>query len=57
MKPLLNKCHRAEFVDAADCNGDTALHISSREGYKDVMKLLLKYNADTGLKNNVSCKV
>lgn len=54
VKPLLSKCHTVDFVNAADSNGDTGLHISAREEHKKVMKLLLKCNADVALKNNVS---
>ena len=54
VEPLLGKCRSMEFVNAADCKGDTALHIAAGEGNKQVMKLLLKCSADNAPKNNVS---
>lgn len=54
VKPLLSKIRRGKFIDVADGEGNTALHISAREEHKRVMKLLLRYNADTSIKNSVS---
>lgn len=48
-----------EFVNAADSNGDTALHAAaSSEGdtFKKIVKTLLQYGADDSVKNNVSCR-
>ena len=35
-------------------NGETALHVASREGFSDIVALLLQAGADTSLKNDVS---
>ena len=58
MEKLLSQYHHTEFVDAADSNGDTALHTAASEGdsFKKIVKVLLQYGADDSVKNNVSCR-
>ena len=50
---LLGKCSSREFVDAKDKYGDTALHIASRQGYKDLVKALLDHKANKEIMNQV----
>ena len=54
VKILLTKGRSGDFIDAIDGCGDTALHMATREGHTGVMKLLLKFNTNASLKNNVS---
>ena len=53
VKPLLKCCRSRSFVNAADDNGDTALHLSTRSGFIEIMKLLRKNKADPHWKNLV----
>lgn len=45
------------LLNIRDRNGDTALHIASRGGFKGIVKELLKANAKKELANNVSIPV
>jgi hypothetical protein len=39
------------FLNQADADGNTALHIASHNGYTELVELLFRYNANTTLKN------
>lgn len=55
MVGALLKCdHGREYVDAQDKNGDTALHVASRSGYKKVVQELLSRKANKNITNLVS---
>ena len=54
VKPLLKLCSEPRFINATDIYGDTALHMATKEGYTDIMRLLLKKKADKKIKNHVS---
>lgn len=41
------------FINKQDDNGDTALHIAARNGAKKCVKVLLSYNANPDIPNNV----
>lgn len=43
---------RENYVKATENNGDTLLHIAVREGYKDIVKMLLSNGADPNAKND-----
>ena len=53
VKPLLKCCNNEGFVNATDDNGDTALHIATRSGFIEIMKLLRKNRANTKEINQV----
>ena len=42
------------LVNIQDKNGDTALHLASRSGYREIVKKLLNANTDKDLRNKVS---
>ena len=46
VKPLLKRYNHEGFVNATDENGDTALHIATRNGFIEIMKLLRKNKAN-----------
>ena len=46
VKPLLKCCSNEGFVNATDDNVDTALHISTRSGFIEIMKMLRKNKAN-----------
>ena len=50
---LLEKNSSQTFVDARDKFGDTALHIASRHGHRDVVKELLAHRANKEVVNQV----
>ncbi len=50
---LLEKDSSKAFVDVQDSYGDTALHIASRQGHKDVVKELLNRKASKDILNLV----
>jgi ankyrin repeat protein len=54
VKPLLKCCDNEGFVNAIDENGDTALHLSTRSGFIEIMKLLRKNKANPKMINLVS---
>lgn len=39
-------------INQKNKNGDTALHIATKNGYKDIVNLLLIHKADLNIKNN-----
>lgn len=43
----------ADFVNRGDINGDTALHIASRNGSRKLIKVLLHYHASPQLENKI----
>ena len=53
VKPLLKCCNEEVFVNAADVNGDTALHLSTQSGFIEIMKLLRKNKANPEQTNRV----
>ena len=53
VEPLLNRDSTAEFINAQDSNGDTALHIACRRGHKEAIKLLVTKGAVKDIKNQV----
>ena len=53
VKPLLKCCSSRSFINATDDDGDTALHLSTRGGFIEIMKLLRENKADPGWKNLV----
>ena len=54
---LLEKCKEAKSTDsieATDSSFQTALHKASKEGYKEIVSVLLKYDADEKAEDMVS---
>ena len=55
VKPILNsKRCSSECINAPDEAGDSALHIATRNGYTEIVKLLWKNKANQKQKNYVS---
>ncbi len=50
---LLQTDSSRPFLDMRDRYGDTALHIASRLGYREVVKELLAYKASKDITNQV----
>lgn len=50
---LLSKSSSKVFLNMQDRYGDTALHIASRCGYREVVKQLLSYRANKDILNEV----
>lgn len=51
---LLEKNSTRTFVDTQDTDGDTALHLASRLGFREVVKQLLHCRASKDIVNQVS---
>ena len=54
MSAVLKKDSSKVFVDKQDRYGDTALHIASSQGHKEVVKELLGQKASKDILNQVS---
>ncbi len=52
---LLQRDSSKNFLDMQDRYGDTALHMASRLGYREVVKELLAFKASKDIVNQVSC--